>query len=55
VTQRWLQQNTDAPGRFSRTVPGARIIVLPNANHFVFRSHEQEVLSAMRSFIDGLK
>jgi len=54
VTQRWLQQNNDPPGRFARAVPGSRIVILPNAVHFVWRSHEREVLSAMRAFIDAL-
>ena len=43
-----------ARGRFARLVPRARIVLLPNANHFVFRSNEGEVLSAMRAFIDTL-
>ncbi len=37
-----------------RGVPQARVIRIPRANHFVFRSNEAEVLLAMRSFIDSL-
>jgi pimeloyl-ACP methyl ester carboxylesterase len=54
VTQRWLRETSETPGRFARGVPGARIVVLPNANHFVFRSNEREVIAEMRSFIDAL-
>jgi pimeloyl-ACP methyl ester carboxylesterase len=54
VTRRWLQQNPGIAGRFARAVPDARIVVLPNAHHFVFRSNEAEVLAEMRSFIDRL-
>ena len=35
-------------------VPTARIVTLPNANHSVFVSNEQEVLSEIHAFIDGL-
>jgi non-heme chloroperoxidase len=37
-----------------RGVPTARVVVLPNANHYVFKSNEAEVLRDIRSFIDGL-
>jgi len=55
VTERWLRQNTEVPGRFARRLPRARIVVLPNANHFVFRSNQSEVIAGMRSFIDRLR
>jgi pimeloyl-ACP methyl ester carboxylesterase len=54
VTRRWLQQFPETPGRFARGLPNARIVVLPNANHFVFRSNEAQVIAEMRSFIDRL-
>ena len=38
----------------TRGVPSAQIVVLPNANHFVFRSKPVEVLAEMRTFIDRL-
>jgi pimeloyl-ACP methyl ester carboxylesterase len=41
-------------GRFARGVPQARVVVLPDANHFVFRSNTAEVVAAMRAFIDAL-
>jgi non-heme chloroperoxidase len=39
---------------FARGVPQARVVRLPRANHFVFRSNEDEVLREMRAFIGGL-
>jgi len=39
---------------FARGVPQARVVRLPRANHFVFRSNADEVLREMRSFIDDL-
>jgi pimeloyl-ACP methyl ester carboxylesterase len=37
-----------------RRLPAARVVVLPNANHYVFKSNEAEVLRDIRAFIDGL-
>lgn len=54
VTQRWLQQTSALPGRLARGFPQAKIVLLPNATHFVFRSNPDEVLAAMRAFIDSL-
>jgi hypothetical protein len=42
-------------GAFARAVPQARVIRLPRASHFVFRSNEADVLREMRAFIDGLR
>lgn len=39
---------------FARGVPQARVVRIPRANHFVFRSNEDEVLREMRAFINGL-
>lgn len=39
---------------FRRGVPTARVLVLPNADHYIFRSNEAEVLREIRVFIDGL-
>jgi non-heme chloroperoxidase len=36
-------------------VPSARVVRLPNANHFVFLSNEADVLREMNAFIGGLK
>jgi len=35
-------------------VPAAHIVRIPNADHFVFRSNESEVLRITNEFIDGL-
>ena len=39
---------------FERGVPQARVVRLPRANHFVFRSNEAAVLQEMRAFINDL-
>jgi pimeloyl-ACP methyl ester carboxylesterase len=39
---------------FERGVPQAHVVRLSRANHFVFRSHEADVLREMRSFIERL-
>ena len=39
---------------FARGVPQARVVRIPRANHFVFRSNEAEVLREMRAFINSL-
>jgi len=54
VTQRWIAKDRDAIGTFARGVPQAKIVILPNASHFVFDSNPAEVLAYMRAFIDRL-
>jgi pimeloyl-ACP methyl ester carboxylesterase len=54
ITRRWLQQTPEFPGRFARGFPEATVVLVPNANHFVFQSNPDEVLMAMRAFIDRL-
>ena len=54
TTRSWLQQTPEFPGRFARGFPHATVVLLPNANHFVFRSNPEQVLTAMRTFIDHL-
>jgi pimeloyl-ACP methyl ester carboxylesterase len=39
---------------FERGVPGARVVRVPHANHYVFRSNEAEVLREIRAFIARL-
>lgn len=39
---------------FRRGVPTARVVVLPHANHYVFKSNEAEVLKEIRTFVDSL-
>ena len=55
VTRRWIAQDQGAIGVFARGVPQSEIVILPNANHFVFNSNPVEVLARMRAFIDGLR
>jgi pimeloyl-ACP methyl ester carboxylesterase len=54
ITQQWIQRDRGNVGTFARIVPQAQILVLPNADHFLFNSNKAEVLAAMRTFIDGL-
>jgi non-heme chloroperoxidase len=39
---------------FERGVPQAHVVLLPHADHFVWRTHEADVLREVRAFIDGL-
>lgn len=39
---------------FARGVPQARVVRLPRADHFVFRSNADDVLREMRAFIESL-
>jgi pimeloyl-ACP methyl ester carboxylesterase len=40
---------------FEKGVPSARVVRLPNANHFVWRSNEADVLREMNAFLATLK
>ena len=39
---------------FQAAMPSARVIRIPNANHFVFRSNEAEVVRDMNTFLETL-
>jgi len=39
---------------FARGVPQARVVRIPRADHYLFRSNEGEVLRDMRAFISSL-
>lgn len=39
---------------FERGIPGARVVRLAHADHYVFRSHEADVLREIREFVAGL-
>jgi len=54
ITRGWLQQTPEFAGRLARGFPHATVVLLPNASHFVFRSNPDQVLAAMRTFIDRL-
>ena len=40
---------------FEKGVPSARVVRLPHANHYVFRSNAADVLREMNAFLAGLK
>lgn len=39
---------------FQTGVPFARVVRIPNADHFVFRSNEADVIREMNAFLAGL-
>jgi non-heme chloroperoxidase len=39
---------------FRSGVPGARIVMIPNADHYVYLSNEAQVVTAMNAFVAGL-
>jgi non-heme chloroperoxidase len=49
-----LQRSTDMSNAFEAGVSSAKVVRLRNANHYVFRSNEAEVLRAMNDFLDKL-
>jgi non-heme chloroperoxidase len=49
-----LERQTRLANAFEAGVPSAKVIRLPNANHYVFRSNEAEVLHAMNDFLGKL-
>jgi hypothetical protein len=52
----WLDPSphTVQVNAFGRGVPSARVVVLHDADHYVFKSDEAGVLRDVRAFIDGL-
>ena len=42
-------------GAFERALPSVRVVRIPHADHFVFRSNEADVLREMTAFIAGLR
>jgi pimeloyl-ACP methyl ester carboxylesterase len=49
-----LKRSTDMSNAFEAGVPSAQVIRLPNANHYVFRSNEADVLRSMNEFLSKL-
>lgn len=49
-----LARSTAMSNAFAAGVPSAKVVRLPNANHYVFRSNEAEVVRAMNDFLDKL-
>jgi len=50
ILQRWTGAER---ARAERELPGARVLELHGANHYVFASHPREVAEAMRTFLAG--
>lgn len=53
--EKQVKQQVDLIDRFEAGNPHARVVRIANAQHAVFRSHPDEVLREMVTFIDGLK
>jgi non-heme chloroperoxidase len=49
-----LERQTRLANAFEAGVPSAKVIRLPNANHYIFRSNEAKVFRAMNDFLDKL-
>ena len=49
-----LQRQTRLANAFEAGVPSAKVVRLPNADHYIFRSNEAEVLRAMNDFLGKL-
>lgn len=50
------EETTGAQARaFEKGLPSARVVRIPHADHYVFRSHEADVLREMNAFVGGLK
>ena len=47
-------RQTRLANAFEAGVPSAKVIRLPNADHYIFRSNEAEVLRAMNDFLGKL-
>ena len=37
-----------------RNQPHAKVVVIPNGTHYIFLSHEAEIISLIKEFVDGL-
>jgi alpha-beta hydrolase superfamily lysophospholipase len=49
------KRNTDTQiAAFEAQAPSAHVVSIPNANHYVFRSNEADVLREMNAFIATL-
>ena len=54
VTKAFEAQFAAQVSAFEAGNPSARVVRLPNANHYLFQSNEAEVEQEMNSFMDGL-
>jgi len=56
AAEAWDVASTGAQAKaFEKGLPSARVVRLPNANHYVFRSNEADVLREMNAFVGGLQ
>jgi pimeloyl-ACP methyl ester carboxylesterase len=54
---RWRESQNQVAAQadaFERGIAGARVVRIPNADHFVYRSNEADVLREIRLFVRGL-
>jgi non-heme chloroperoxidase len=49
-----LERSTNMSNGFAAVFPSARVVRLPNANHYVFRSNEVDVIRVLNDFLDKL-
>jgi len=50
------EETTEAQAKaFENGLPTAKVVRIPHADHYVFRSNEADVLKEMNAFIAGLK
>lgn len=49
-----LERQTRLANAFEAGVPSAKVIRVPNADHYIYRSNEAEVFRAMNEFLDHL-
>ena len=56
VAARRAAKTTREEARFAifREQPQAKVIGIPNATHYIFLSHEEEVISQIRDFVNRL-
>jgi hypothetical protein len=45
---------TERAEAFTRGVPTARVVRIPNADHYVYRSNEAQVIDEMKKFLSAL-
>jgi pimeloyl-ACP methyl ester carboxylesterase len=51
----YLQYETRQTDAFEKGLPAARVVRIPYASHYVFRSNEDDVVKEMNAFIDALR
>jgi pimeloyl-ACP methyl ester carboxylesterase len=49
-----LKRSTNMANAFEADVPSAKVVRIANANHYVWRSNEDEILRDMNNFLDKL-